>query len=126
VTRELKETQDLWSAFQSGFVDDLGVERVLRALAKSLWSLHRAGVYHRDLNLKNILIGKRSDGVQGYIIDFDRAKLFFGSLPGSLVKRNLQRLLRSVRKLDPEQKYFSVNHWERLVNFYRQANEPEI
>ena len=121
VTRELKEAQNLWSAFQSGFVGELGINRVLQAVAKSLRALHREGVYHRDLNLKNILVGKGPDGVLGYIIDFDRAKLFSGSLTRGLANRNLDRLLRSAQKLDPERKYFSVAHWEQLRAFYWQA-----
>jgi 3-deoxy-D-manno-octulosonic acid kinase len=126
ITRELKDAQDLWSAFRSGFVRELGVERVLRAVAKSLRSLHRKGVYHRDLNLKNILIRMAADGVQGYVIDFDKAKLFSGTVPRELAKRNLNRLLRSVRKLDPEQKCFSAAQWDQLVSFYQQGDGHDV
>ena len=65
-------------------------------------------------------------GIQGYIIDFDKAKLFLSSLPRGLAKRNLDRLLRSVRKFDPEQKYFSADHWEQFLSFYRKADGRDI
>jgi len=56
--------------------------------------------------------------VVSYIIDFDKAKLFLGHLPPELSRKNLNRLLRSARKLDPEQKYFSTDAWNRFMKFY--------
>jgi len=122
VTRELAEAQDLWAAFQSGMIREIGVSVCLRAVAKSLRALHNQGVYHSDLNLRNILVRVEPDGVKGYIIDFDKAKLVLGSLPPELVKRNLDRLLRSVRKLDPNRAYFLPAYWDQLINFYHEAN----
>ena len=118
VTRELNGAQDLWQAFKSGFVQELGTDRILRAVAGSLRALHREGVYHSDLNLKNILVCKEQGGVKGYIIDFDKAKLEVGNLPPELVRRNLNRLLRSVNKLDPARTYFLTSYWEDFVNCY--------
>jgi lipopolysaccharide kinase (Kdo/WaaP) family protein len=118
VTRELTGAQDLWQAFNSGFVQEFGIDRILRAVADSLRTLHREGVYHTDLNLKNILVCKEPGGVKGYIIDFDKAKLVLGNLPPQLVRRNLSRLLRSVNKLDPTRTYFLTSYWDDFVNFY--------
>ncbi len=118
VTRELKGAQDLWQAFKSGFVQELGINGVLRAVADTLRDLHREGVYHTDLNLKNILVCKGEEGVRGYIIDFDKAKLVLGQLPPELVRRNLSRLLRSINKLDPGRTFFLTTHWDKFVNFY--------
>ena len=80
--------------------------------------MHREGVYHSDLNLKNILIRKKPDGVDGYIIDFDKAKLFLGKLPSVLAKKNLDRLLRSALKLDPERRHLSAAAWKEFLDFY--------
>jgi hypothetical protein len=80
--------------------------------------MHREGVYHADLNLKNILLRAENGAVVSYIIDFDRAKLFLGRLPPALRSKNLARLLRSARKLDPEQKYFSAEAWNQFLTFY--------
>jgi uncharacterized protein YjhX (UPF0386 family) len=118
VTRELEEAQDLWAALQNGFAGRIGIERVLGAVAKSLRAVHREGVYHTDLNLKNILIRNEREGARGYIIDFDKAKLLSGPLPPELVQRNLDRLLRSIRKLDPERGFFSPRTWDQFVNLY--------
>lgn len=124
-TRAIPGAQDLWAALQSGFVRDTGEERCLRAVARSVRALHREGVCHADLNLKNILVRLENGGVTGYVIDFDKARLFLGSLPGRLAKKNLDRLLRSVCKLDPERRYFSLDRWDEFLKFYHQANAAE-
>jgi len=123
VTKELLGAVDLWSALQEGCLAQLGQEVVLRALAISVGTMHREGVYHGDLNLKNILLRRESAGVACYIIDFDKTKLFLGKLPAELVKKNLDRLLRSVRKLDPERRYFSAAAWTQWLDIYHGINE---
>lgn len=124
-TRALEGAQDLWAALQSGFVRELGEEAALRAVAKSLRALHRQGVYHADLNLKNILLRRENGGVTGYIIDFDKAKLVLGSLPPPLAKKNLDRLLRSARKLDPERRYFSSARWDDFISYYHEGGAAQ-
>jgi hypothetical protein len=121
VTRQLSNAEDLWSALQSGLVRRVGLGAALQAVAGSVRAMHREGVYHGDLNLKNILLRLENGAVVGYIIDFDKAKLFLGQLPPELVKRNLDRLLRSARKLDPEQKYLPAAAWNDFVNLYHGA-----
>ena len=118
VTRQLRGAEDLWSALHSGFVGKVGLDVALRAVADSVRAMHREGVYHDDLNLKNILLRAEDNGVVSYIIDFDKAKLFLGRLPPELRRKNLDRLLRSARKLDPEQKYFSNGAWNQFIKFY--------
>ena len=125
-TRLIPGAQDLWAALQSGLIRDAGEERCLRAVAASVRALHRQGVYHDDLNLKNILLCSENRGVSAYIIDFDKAKLVLGGLPPHLAKKNLARLLRSARKLDPGRRYMSVALWDAFVNFYYQSDGVEI
>ena len=125
-TRAIPGAQDLWAALQSGFIRDAGEEGCLRAVARSVRALHREGVYHADLNLKNILVRLENGGVTGYIIDFDKAKLFLGRLPRRLAKNNLDRLLRSARKLDPERRYFTLGRWDDFLKFYHQVNAAEF
>jgi Lipopolysaccharide kinase (Kdo/WaaP) family len=126
VTRQLKGGQDLWTAMREDFVRRTGAQKVLKAVATSLRGLHREGVYHRDLNLKNILVRCESDGVKGYIIDFDRTTLFLGEVPMTRVRRNLNRLLRSANKLDSRREYFSDSDRKGLIDYYHgnNANEP--
>jgi serine/threonine protein kinase len=126
VTRLLNGGEDLWTAIRNGLVLQTGAKKVFDAVAGSLRDLHREGIYHRDLNLKNILVRRESDGVKGYIIDFDRAILFLGGVPPTMVQRNLDRILRSANKLDPKRQYLSPNDWKRFVDSYygRNADEP--
>jgi tRNA A-37 threonylcarbamoyl transferase component Bud32 len=83
--------------------------------------MHRLGLFHADLNLKNILVRREAHGIQSYVIDLDRAKLFPREVPGKKAQKNLQRLLRSVRKLDPVRRQFPVEDWELFVRYYAEA-----
>ncbi|MBI1998066.1 MAG: hypothetical protein HYS66_16570 [Deltaproteobacteria bacterium] len=121
-TRSIPGAQDLWAALQSGFIRDAGEEGCLRAVARSVRALHREGVYHADLNLKNILLCLDNRNVTAYIIDFDKAKLVLGNLPPRLAKNNLDRLLRSAHKLDPDRRYLSSARWDEFLDFYYQAD----
>jgi tRNA A-37 threonylcarbamoyl transferase component Bud32 len=123
-TKELKQAQDLWTALQSGLVRRAGIEFVLAAVARAVKRLHCEGVYHRDLNLKNLLVRSEADGVKGYIIDFDQATLILGRLPAELAQKNLNRLLRSICKLDPRRELFSDRAWNSFLNYYHEARQP--
>jgi tRNA A-37 threonylcarbamoyl transferase component Bud32 len=125
VTRQLHGGEDLWTAIRDGLVRRAGTKKVLNAVAGSLRVLHREGIYHRDLNLKNIVVRRESDGVKGYIIDFDRAMLFLGEVPPTMAQRNLDRLLRSAHKLDPKREYFSADDWKSFVDSYHGDNAGE-
>jgi 3-deoxy-D-manno-octulosonic-acid transferase len=80
------------------------------ALPKPLWQavgqaiahLHKAGVYHSDLNCHNILI---DDADAVWLIDFDKCAV---RAPGAWQQANLDRLLRSLRK---EQTLHDIWHW---------------
>jgi Lipopolysaccharide kinase (Kdo/WaaP) family len=67
-------------------------------------------------------VRRESDGVKGYIIDFDRAMLFLGGVPQTMVQRNLDRLLRSANKLDPKRQYLSPSDWKRFIDSYHGSN----
>lgn len=123
VTKELTDSQDLWLALRGDLIARAGVQPTLKAVAASLRALHGQGVYHSDLNLKNILVRLESDGVAAYVIDFDKARLFLGQLPAPLIQRNLDRLHRSIRKLDPERKYFSGSAWNDFLGYYNDARD---
>jgi 3-deoxy-D-manno-octulosonic acid kinase len=119
ITKKLRDAQDLWAAVQSPFVQkEGGLTATLKAVAVTVRALHREGVYHADLNLKNILVRPEGGAVAAHVIDFDRAKLFLGHLPEGFANQNLHRLLRSIRKLDPERKYFATSAWNEFLSFY--------
>jgi Lipopolysaccharide kinase (Kdo/WaaP) family. len=121
VTKQLEEAKNLWDGLQSGFCQSLDIHAILESVAVSIRRMHREGVYHRDLNLKNILIRSASAGAESYIIDFDNSILVLGQLPAPLVQKNLARLLRSIRKLDPQRQYFPAAYWDRFLEYYNAA-----
>jgi len=118
VTRQLEGAHDLWAGLQNGFAESVGIENILKAVAATVRRMHREGIFHRDLNLKNILVRSTATGVESHIIDFDKAILVLGQLPAPLVQKNLDRMLRSIRKLDPQRRYFPPAAWEGLLQYY--------
>ena len=72
---------------------------LLRAVARAFVTMHRVGVYHGDLHLKNILI--RNNHAKGtpeiFIIDFDKAVCKDSLTPREKLK-NLLRFNRSIEK----------------------------
>src|SRR5262249_41360045 len=109
VARQLKGGQDLWTALRDGFVRQTGAEKVFAEVRSTLHVLPGEVIFHRDLNLKNIVVGGEYDGVRVYIIDFDRATLFLGEVPMIMARRTLARFPRSANKLAPNREYFSAN-----------------
>jgi 3-deoxy-D-manno-octulosonic acid kinase len=96
VTRELPGALPLLAALSRA--DDAGVRDALAASAgRTVARLHDAGVFHVDLNLGNILVSDAGTA----LVDFDRARLGRGPLDAAARRRNLRRLGRSLRKLDP-------------------------
>lgn len=69
-------------------------ERYLALAADAVARLHSEAVWHADLNAMNILI---DDASCVWLIDFDRARMNVTDV--TLLERNLDRLLRSLRKL---------------------------
>ncbi|HEY3226307.1 MAG TPA: lipopolysaccharide kinase InaA family protein [Planctomycetota bacterium] len=67
--------------------------RIIADVAGEVRRMHEAGLYHGDLNVKNILL----QGTEVYFIDLDRAVLRMARDPG-LDAANLSRLNRSVEK----------------------------
>jgi hypothetical protein len=118
ITREINGARDLWTALQD---DSFVRNSLLEATARAIRRMHVQGIYHGDLNLKNILLRRERDELKIYIIDFDKASLFPGAVPAAKARRNLARLRRSIGKLDPQRRYISGADWDRFVGFYRQS-----
>ena len=120
-TRKLDGAHDLWTALSGHLLGEAAMKNVWRAVAESLTRLHREGVCHTDLNLKNILVRRENDTMKAYIIDFDKAVLFFGPVPEKVARKTLERLFRSVCKLDPARKYVPETDWNGFVSWYHGA-----
>ena len=63
--------------------------------------IHQGGLCHADLNLHNLFVTRAGESFTVVILDLDKARLYPGTLPPHLRQRNLRRLARSARKLDP-------------------------
>ena len=96
-----------------------------RALGAAEWHavgacirrFHDAGLDHADLNAHNILLTPAGT----YLIDFDRGRL---RAAGDWQQHNLERLLRSLRKLYTENLdfHFTENDWQALLAGYGAQN----
>jgi 3-deoxy-D-manno-octulosonic acid kinase len=85
-----------------------------QTIGRTLRRFHEHAVYHADLNAHNILIDNSS---QVYVIDFDKGCI----APGNRWKEsNLQRLKRSLQKLDAQyvQFYYRESDWQTLIAAY--------
>jgi len=110
ITQTIENSQtlaDILSAAGSGLTNnDNCWERVGACIRR----FHNAGVWHADLNARNILL----DSAKGvYLVDFDRARLS----PGKKVngEGNLKRLKRSLIKLWPGSHNAALESaWEQL------------
>lgn len=86
-------------------------EPVGDAVAAAIAAMHRAGVWHADLNAFNILIDPT--GVV-WLIDFDRGTA--GGVSNRQRRGNLLRLRRSLEKIGAER---GVACWEQVDRAYR-------
>jgi 3-deoxy-D-manno-octulosonic acid kinase len=100
VSREAAGFVNLWEWLHSAPLLSTRAA-VLHAAARAIARMHEAGVYHADLNLTNILVRATTTAVEALLIDFDRARVEKAPLSGRLREHNLQRLRRSIDKLDP-------------------------
>ena len=101
---ELSDCTDLTSYFnllqgrtlEQRFCTKAGV---LKEVARAFSAMHRSGIYHRDLHLKNVLLraGESQSSPEVFIIDFDRAVLKDRLRPGEKLN-NLMRFNRSIEK----------------------------
>jgi len=48
---------------------------IIDSLAEAIRKMHSSGIYHADLNIKNILIQNVGEKIRVYLLDFDRSKI---------------------------------------------------
>jgi len=103
VTREIEASEDLDKYLKSARTREWSTKdrgrgkEIILSVALLLQGMHRAGLYHADLNLKNILVQITERGVSSYVIDLDRARVI-KPLGSRMRIRNLVRLYRSLDK----------------------------
>jgi 3-deoxy-D-manno-octulosonic acid kinase len=89
---------------------------LLRDVGTSIRRLHDCGARHPDLNANNILLGPTT---AVSFIDFDRADISAANHRGR--EADLDRLWRSLRKLDPHGQHVTAADFETLRAAYRQG-----
>jgi 3-deoxy-D-manno-octulosonic acid kinase len=84
------------------------------AIGRCLRRFHERGVFHADLNARNILVDSAE---RVWVIDFDRSSI---RTPGWWCDANLARLHRSLRKLlvDLPEERFATADWHCLLDGY--------
>jgi 3-deoxy-D-manno-octulosonic acid kinase len=109
LTEELPQSRSLAQALSAGSLP----AATWQAIGTCIRRFHRAGAYHADLNAHNILLGS-DDAV--YLLDFDRGRL---RPPGTWQQAVLDRLLRSLRKLQAQGRiHFNDENWRNLLAGY--------
>ncbi len=71
--------------------------KIVNSLAEAIKKMHASGIYHADLNIRNVLIRNKGKGIQVYLLDFDCSKVIENISLRARIK-NLARLNRSCEK----------------------------
>jgi tRNA A-37 threonylcarbamoyl transferase component Bud32 len=122
LTRYIPDSMDLWTFLKSFEGGTEARERFLVSVGRFLKRVHAAGVYHGDLNLRNLLVQGRPPGeTEILLIDLDRSAVKRPPLSRRLARRNLRRLVRSARKLDPTGSMLSSRHLDLIMRSYETA-----
>ncbi|RMG44961.1 MAG: hypothetical protein D6718_08795 [Acidobacteria bacterium] len=79
--------------------DPREAEAIWRAALDAVGAMHRGGMYHRDLNLGNLVARRSASGWEVVVVDLDRPRLYAGPVPRRRRRRALARLARSWRRL---------------------------
>ncbi|PAJ74274.1 3-deoxy-D-manno-octulosonic acid kinase [Pseudoalteromonas sp. NBT06-2] len=91
-------------------------ENEIKQVSQCIATFHKAGVYHADLNINNILF---DDQGKVFLIDFDRGEL---KKPNSSWQQsNISRLQRSFEKENSRNPQFFLqkNDWNALYDTYK-------
>ena len=106
ITRTLAG-MNLWDFIRTNH-DATVSARIIEIARRAIDTMHDAGLLHADLNLWNLFVTQPGEGPAIAILDFDKARLYNGPVPRSHRRRNFIRLARSLRKLDPQRRYFNA------------------
>lgn len=111
ITEELKQVETLSDVLSSRALDENGWQKIGRCIKQ----FHQHGIYHADLNARNILL---TGSLDIYLIDFDNSYIRLGS--DSWKMANLLRLKRSLLKFknNSDSFNFEEDDWSALLVGY--------
>ncbi len=114
ITRQIPGAQTLAQRLASSNLDASLATRVGRTIA----DFHAHGVWHVDLNATNLLVDA---GGKIWLIDFDRCGIRKPAMPWQ--QANLERLLRSFRKLHAPRQMSDFNEifWHPMLAAYHRS-----
>lgn len=126
LTRYVPDSANLWTYLKDFHGEAEARERFLVSVGRFLKRVHGAGVYHGDLNLRNLLVQGSSCGeAEIFLIDLDRSIVRRLPLSKRLARRNLRRFVRSARKLDPHGSMLSSRHLDIILRSYgMESDDP--
>jgi 3-deoxy-D-manno-octulosonic acid kinase len=105
LTRAL-QGMTLWQFVQTD--DDPQVRMHVAAQVRQVIDFaHQMGLFHADLNLHNIFVTTAGESFSIALLDLDKARIYAEALAPPLRMDNLDRLRRSIGKLDPGGRYFT-------------------
>ncbi|RMF99012.1 MAG: 3-deoxy-D-manno-octulosonic acid kinase [Gammaproteobacteria bacterium] len=113
VTVRIPDVRPLSTRLAAGPLPPAGWAAVGELIAR----FHAEGVFHADLTAHNIQIDSQG---RLYLLDFDRGRRM--PRPGRWQRRNLDRLQRSLRKISGGGIEFAEEHWQALLDAYRDSN----
>ncbi|MFH1230253.1 MAG: lipopolysaccharide kinase InaA family protein [Planctomycetota bacterium] len=109
---------------------------LIKSISQTIGQLHQIGIYHNDLNIRNILVQilqTTNSPLRTYIIDLDKSTYesrCSSGLPLNKRVDNLIRLNRSLEKMIVKFKSFNINsiitHTDRLLLFKTCLNESSL
>lgn len=110
VTEYIDNTQTLAEILGSDSLDD----QLWFSIGSCIRQFHDKGVYHSDLNAKNIMLDQQQ---KIYLIDFDQCDIRAGN---DWKNKNLLRLKRSLDKFSARESSFNYNevNWQALLSGY--------
>jgi hypothetical protein len=94
---------------------------VLVAAGRLIGALHRTGVLHPDLNLRNVLIENPAAEAAAYILDIEKCRVV-RPLSGAQREAMLARLARSAHKFEISSgRHISADEWTVFRAAYKQG-----
>jgi len=94
---------------------------IIDAVAKAIRKMHDAGLYHADLQARNILIRRTTTGVDVFLIDLDKS-FIRADLPERLRAQNIRRLNRSIMKMQRALPPIDDDDRRRFLKAYRSGD----
>ncbi|MBS3762686.1 MAG: hypothetical protein KGZ25_05195 [Planctomycetes bacterium] len=126
ISEEVTDSVDILSACRAYMESTPPPPETRRSIASKiaslLYKMHEAGICHKDLNLKNILLSPTAKPVNAFIIDFKKA---FWENEVSLQDKlkNLVRLDRSIVKWPASRQLITLSDRLRVMRDYIRLHE---